>query len=87
MTETYSYFGSTYCCPACGTAFSLIIREITGTGIADQDIPVLLCPACRADNAIRVSQPEMKTITTYVLSRAAAKQLIQQRMNENNHRH
>ena len=86
MTETYSYFGSTYCCPACGTAFSLIIREITGTGIADQNTPVLRCPACHADNAIRVSQPEMKTITAYVLSRAEAKQLIQQRMNERKQR-
>ncbi|MDV0444315.1 hypothetical protein [Methanorbis rubei] len=82
MTESNGYFGNTYCCPACGTSFSLILREITGTGTLDADAPVLRCPSCRADTAIRVSQAEMRTITTYVLSRAEAKQLIRLRMQE-----
>ncbi|MDV0441454.1 hypothetical protein [Methanorbis furvi] len=81
MTESSGYFGSTYCCPACGSSFSLILREITGTGIVD-GAPVLRCPACHADTAIRVSQSEMRTITTYVLSRTEAKKLIQSRIQE-----
>ena len=41
--EPPRYYGDTYCCPACGTAFTLIRREITGCG-TDTERSTLRCP-------------------------------------------
>ena len=43
MTDPLRYYGSTYCCPACGTSFTLIRKEITGCG-PDPDRSTLRCP-------------------------------------------
>ena len=72
------YFGDTYCCPACGTAFSLIRAEITGCGTGEGS-GILRCPACRADNAVRVSDAELALVTGYVKLRGEARELIRQR--------
>ncbi|MDR0980263.1 MAG: hypothetical protein LBL85_00475 [Methanocalculaceae archaeon] len=65
MNDTPRYFGDSYCCPACGTAFTLIRKEITGCGM-DNGASVLRCPACRADNAVRVSDTELALVAGYV---------------------
>ncbi|HJK78029.1 MAG TPA: hypothetical protein O0Y06_01495 [Methanocorpusculum sp.] len=44
MTEPLRYYSHTYCCPACGTAFTLIRKDITGYG-SDTEHGVLRCPA------------------------------------------
>ena len=56
---------ATNCCPACGTAFTLIHREITGCG-TDTERSTLRCPACTADNVVRVSEEELALVTAYV---------------------
>ena len=67
MTEPPRYYGSTYCCPACGTAFTLIRPEITGCG---------LTPACRTNTALRVTDTELTTLTRYIKLRTTAHQII-----------
>lgn len=77
--EPPRYYGDTYCCPACGTAFTLIRREITGCG-TDTERSTLRCPACSADNAVRVSEEELALVTGYVKLRSEARELIRQRI-------
>ena len=82
MTENFRYYGQTYCCPACGTAFALIRPEITGCGSTAEDRSVLHCPACPADTAVRVSDEELALVAGYVKLRREARELIRQRRNE-----
>ncbi|HJK77699.1 MAG TPA: hypothetical protein O0Y06_08820 [Methanocorpusculum sp.] len=79
--ESPRYYGNTYCCPACGTAFTLIRKEITGCG-SDTEHGVLRCPACPADTTVRVSEEELALITSYVKLRGEARELIRQRIAE-----
>jgi len=81
MNDTLRYFGNSYCCPACGTAFTLIRKKITGCGM-DNGASVLRCPACRADNAVRVSDTELALVAGYVKLRGEARELIRQRIAE-----
>ena len=75
MTEPPRYYGSTYCCPACGTAFTLIRPEITGCGLTDEP-GTLRCPACRTNTALRVTDTELITLTRYIKLRTTAHQII-----------
>lgn len=79
--EPPRYYGNTYCCPACGTAFTLIRREITGCGCSIEH-STLRCPACTADTAVCVSEEELALITGYVKLRGEARELIRQRIAE-----
>ena len=79
--ELPRYYGDTYCCPACGTAFTLIRKEITGCGPGPER-SVLRCPACVADTAVRVSAAELALVTGYVKLRGEARELIRQRSTE-----
>ncbi|MDR0980440.1 MAG: hypothetical protein LBL85_01415 [Methanocalculaceae archaeon] len=81
MNEPVRYFGDSYCCPACGTAFTLIRKEITGCG-SGTGRGILRCPACRADNAVRISDTELALVTGYVKLRLEAKELIRTRIAE-----
>ncbi|MCZ0861586.1 hypothetical protein O0S10_10215 [Methanocorpusculum sp. MG] len=76
--EPLRYYGDTYCCPACGTAFTLIRKEITGCGTGTQH-NTLRCPACTADTAIRVSEQELALVTSYIKLRSEARDLIRTR--------
>ena len=76
MTEHLRYYGNTYCCPACGTAFTLIRPEITGCSSTAEDRTVLHCPACPADTAVRVSDEELHLLTSYITIRRDARALI-----------
>lgn len=78
MTESTRYYGETYCCPACGVAFTLVRKEITGCG-PDTERQVLRCPACSADTAVCVSDEELVLVTSYVKLRHQARELIRTR--------